>query len=850
MKKIIIFFFLLTSLLENVSAQEPMDYFLPKDVIYAKAIPDPEEYFRQQIGEWHLTYYQVLSYLNEIARISGRAVIEEYARSYENRPLVHIIFTSEQNHAKLDELKELHVKFSNPFEDISMDHVPLVITLGYGVHGNESSATNSAVLTAYYLAAAQGEEINRLLENTIILVDPCLNPDGLTRHSTWANMHQSFTGIPGNDSRQFSEVWPGGRTNHYWFDLNRDYLPLVHPETRGRVAKFHEWKPNIVTDHHETGANATFFFQPGVPSRNNPLTPQENYRLTRKIASYHAHYLDKTGSHYFMEEQFDDYYYGKGSSYPDVNGSVGILFEQAGFRGKIRETSNGIKKLAFGIKNQFTVTLSTLEAAMDLKKELLLFQKDFYREALSLAEKDEVKAYIFGDENARETTLMFVDLLKQHQIQVYINEKETSINNKIFYPGSSFAVPVNQPQYRLIKSIFEVADSFTDSTFYDVSTWTLPYAFNLPYAKVNSLKNVQFSSSPVEAEEPYGKVKGGMSRLGYLFRWNEYASPIALYQLQKEGLITKVAMSEFSFNIDGKQEDFSYGTIVVPVTGQELNEDEIFQLVTSVSGNTGIDFYGLESGLSTKGIHLGSGSFLTIQKPEVLMLVGQGISSSDAGEIWHLFDQRFSIPLTLAESSNMNFIDLNRYNVLIMPSGSYNDMNDNAILKTKSWIEQGGTLIALKNAALWATKNELGKTRFKKGIPPDSTLQTNYAGRQKIQSLNAISGVILKAIIDNTHPLCYGHLQKEIPLFKTGNTAAESLNINYSEPVKFSNDPFISGFVSEKNLERLKNAPVVSLQSYGKGKLITYHESMNFRGYWAGTNKLFMNAVFFGSVIR
>jgi len=198
----------------------------------------------------------------------------------------------------------------------------------------------------------------------------------------------------------------------------------------------------------------------------------------------------------------------------------------------------------------------------------------------------------------------------------------------------------------------------------------------------------------------------------------------------------------------------------------------------------------------------------------------------------------------------MNFIDLNRYNVLIMPSGSYNDMNDNAILKTKSWIEQGGTLIALKNAALWATKNELGKTRFKKDIPPDSTLQTNYAGRQKRQSLNAISGVILKAIIDNTHPLCYGYLQKEIPLFKTGNTAAESLNINYSEPVKFSNDPFISGFVSEKNLERLKNAPVVSLQSYGKGKLITYHESMNFRGYWAGTNKLFMNAVFFGNVIR
>jgi hypothetical protein len=850
MKKFAVAIFLVISLILNALAQEPLSYFLPEDVTYNKNIPNPEEYFSQQLGEWHLTHDQVLNYIKEIARISERAVIREYARSHEIRPLVHLIFTSEQNQKKLDELKELHFNYSLPEENIFMENVPLVVNLGYGVHGNESSATNSSVLTAYYLAAAQGEKIDRLLENAIILVDPCLNPDGFVRHSTWANMHQSITDVTSPHSRQFREVWPGGRTNHYWFDLNRDYLLLVHPESRGRVAAFHEWKPNIVTDHHEMGANSTFFFQPGVPSRNNPLTPEENYRLTYEIAKYHAEFLDEIGSPYYMEEQFDDYYFGKGSSYPDVNSSVGILFEQAGFRGRIRETSNGVKTLAFGIKNQFTVSLSTLEAAMNLKDELLQFQKDFYREALELADNDDVKAYIFGDENNRQTTMKFVDLMNQHQIQVYQNEQETTVDGKTFKPGSSFVVPQKQPQYRLIKSMFEVNTEFADSTFYDVSTWTFPFAFNLPFAQLTSLRNVQISENQAEPEITEGIIVGGKSSLAYLFRWNEYAAPEALFQLQNEGLMTKVATDEFTFIVDGKEEEFTYGTILVPAAGQKINEEEIFQLATKVAQQTGIDFYGLNTGLATKGIHIGSGSFASLEKPEVLMLIGGSVSSRDAGEIWHLFDQQFKIPVTLAESDNLGSIDLNRYNTLILPAGSYREINNAATEKIKRWTEEGGTLITIKNAASWATRNELGKTQFKKGIEPDSTLQLDYADRSKEYSMNAIAGAIFKTEMDMTHPLCYGYLKEELPVFKSGNAVAESLKTNYSEPVKFSNEPFLSGFVSEKNLERLKNAPVVSVQSAGSGKVISYHESMTFRGIWLGTNKLFMNSVFFGKIIR
>lgn len=851
MKKITVAISLVISLVLNILAQEPLSYFLPDDVTYNKNIPTPEEYFNQQLGQWHLTHDQVLNYMNEITRVSGRAVIREYGRSYENRPLVHLIFTSEQNQNRLDELKELHYNYSQPGKNMSPENnVPLVVNLGYGVHGNESSATNSSVLTAYYLAAAQGEKIDRLLKNTIILVDPCLNPDGFVRHSTWANMHQSITDVTSPDSRQFREVWPGGRGNHYWFDLNRDYLLLVHHESRGRVAAFHEWKPNIVTDHHEMGANSTFFFQPGVPSRNNPLTPEENYRLTYEIARYHSAFLDEIGSHYYMEEQFDDYYFGKGSSYPDVNASVGILFEQAGFRGRIRETTNGVKTLAFGIKNQFTVSLSTLEAATNLKDELLQFQKNFYREALELADKDPVKAYVFGDENNRQTTLKLVNLLNQHQIQVYQNAQEITADGKTFKPGFSFVVPKKQPQYRLIKSMFEINTEFADSTFYDVSTWTFPYAINLPFAKLTSLRNVQISGKPAEPEIPEGKVIGGKSSLGYLFRWNEYAAPEALFQLQNKELMTKVATDEFAFVVEGKEENFTFGTILVPAAGQKMNEEEIYNLIASVAQQTGIDFYGLNTGLATKGIHIGSGSFISLEKPEVLMLVGGSVSSRDAGEIWLLFDQQFKIPVTLAESDNLNNINLNRYNTLILPPGSYREINNAATEKIKRWTDEGGTLIAIKSASTWATRNDLGKTRFKKGIEPDTTLQLNYANRGKEYSLNAIAGAIFKTEMDITHPLCYGYLQKELPVFKSGNSVSESLKTKYAEPVKFSNEPFLSGFVSEKNLERLKNAPVVSVQPAGRGKVITYHESMAFRGIWLGTNKLFMNSVFFGKIIR
>lgn len=826
-------------------SQEKLDYFLPADVNYNSKIPTPEQFFKMQMGEWHLTHDQVLNYIHEIDRISDRAIAIEYGRTWENRPLMYMVFSSPGNHLKMNELKQLHLNFSEPGSNLKAEDVPLVVNLGYGVHGNESSATNSAVLTAYYLAAAQGEKIDKLLNNTIILVDPCLNPDGFTRHSTWANMHQSSTVMTKTDSRQYREVWPGGRTNHYWFDLNRDYLLLVHPESRGRVKAFHEWKPNIVTDHHEMDANSTFFFQPGVKSRNNPLTPEKNYELTHRIAQFHAAYLDKIGAPYFTEEQFDDYYFGKGSSYPDINGSIGILFEQAGFRGRIRETTNGVRKLAYGIRNQFTVTLSTLDAAVEMKNELLSFQQSFYADAMEMAKKEGATAYIFGSETDKIKTQEFVKLLNQHQIEVFENSKEIRADGKVFKPGSSYVVQVKQKQYRLIKSIFEVTTTFADSTFYDVSTWTLPYAFGIPFAKIEA--NPAGEKTFVKAV--VGKIAGGKSNLGYVFRWNEYSAPQALFALQNAGLVTKVATEPFSLKIDEKTFQFTYGSVLVKVA-DPLATEQVFNLVSQVAEKTGVDFYAAATGLTPSGIDLGSNSFTKLQKPEVMMLVGGNASGSDAGELWHLFDQKYQIPVCLTESNMLVTVQLEKYNVLILPGGSYPELTGETANKVKDWVKNGGVLIAYRGASAWTVKNELSKIKFKKAIQPDTTRFLNYADRFKETNENNISGAIFNVEMDLTHPLCFGSSDKNLPIFKADELVAESLNVKFAEPVNFTGNPYTSGFVSAKNLERVKNAPVVTIESFGRGKVITYHENMAFRGIWHATNKLFINAVFFGNTIR
>jgi len=837
-----------------VSGQVSLDYYLPEGISYDPAIPTPESVIGHQVGEWHITHDKLLLYMNEIARASDRAVLEPYGQTFETRTLVHLIFTSPENHKNLESIRLEHLKLCDPekSKEINIENMPVFLNLGYSVHGNESSAANSSLLTAYYLAAAQGPEIEELLDKAIILVDPNLNPDGLVRHSTWVNMHKSKNLVTDPNNRGFSEGWPGGRTNHYWFDLNRDWLLLTQPESQARIKWYHNWKPNIVTDHHEMGSGATFFFQPGVPSRNNPLTPQQTFVLTRKIADYFAGGLDDIGSLYYSEERFDDFYFGKGSAYPDINSGIGILFEQAGIRGHARETENGLITFPFAIRNQFNVSLSTFEAGLALKNELLEHQREFYSSALNEATKDPVKGYVFGDPYDNAKTFHFIELLNQHQINVYRLKSNVNAKPVRFDKDYSFIVPSNQPQYRMIKTLFEKVTQYKDSTFYDVSAWTMPLYFNMPYKEIKSIKELPNLVGGEYTTNQFheGEILGGSSSYGYLFRWDEYYSPRTLYRILSEELRAKVATQEFTYKDDRINEKFTFGTIFVPVAGQDLNQDEIYALLQSLAKSDGVDFYATSTGLTPEGIDLGSSGFSNLEKPEILMVVGDGVNSREAGEVWHQFDQRYHIPITMVDSRRFSRINLSEYNTLILVGGSYGEINERELENIKSWLNSGNKIIAYKDANQWLSRNKLATISFKSSEPPETEGDYRFIDMYKNSSIQRIAGGFFEARIDLTHPIAYGYHWNRIPVFKTGTLFAEKSENPYRNPAIYTDDPVLSGFISPENLEKLKGSPFVLIHSSGRGRIISIVDNTNFRAVCYGTNKIFANAVFFGFLMR
>ena len=476
MKKLSLSLFCVTILVNSYS-QIDLSYYLPGKTQFNPAIPTPQSIIGHQVGEWHITHDRLVNYMMALDKASDRISLEITGQTHESRPLLLLTITTPKNHQNIEAIRSQHALLSDPAKSAGVDTkgMPAVFYMGHSIHGNEASGANASLLTAYYLAAAQGPEIEDYLNNTIILFDPSFNPDGLQRFSSWVNSRKSKLPNADPNDAEHNEAWPGGRFNHYWFDLNRDWLVAQHPESQARVKKFQQWKPNVLTDHHEMGTNATFFFQPGVPSRMHPLTPEKNLELTKKIGAYHAKALDEIGSLYYTQEGYDDFYYGKGSTFPDVQGAIGILFEQASSRGHVQESVNGPLHFSFTIRNQFTTALSTLKAVNEMRIELLEYQRDFYKTASSEATQDPVKAIAINSKDKMKL-FHFAEMVTRQNIDLHKLTTNQTINGKNFEAEGSYLISLNQPQYLLIKSMFEKRTQFKDSLFYDISSWTLPLA--------------------------------------------------------------------------------------------------------------------------------------------------------------------------------------------------------------------------------------------------------------------------------------------------------------------------------------------------------------------------------------
>lgn len=856
MKKTLTALFTLLFLPLSAFSQAGLDYYLPEDVEFNPEIPTPSEIIGHEVGEWHVTHDKLVQYMYAVAAASDRVTIEEYAKSYEDRPLLVLTITSQENHARIDQIKENQLGLTNAGQsgDINIDNQPVVTFIGHSIHGNEPSGSNASLLSAYYFAAAEGEKIENILENAVILLDPSFNPDGLNRFATWANMHKSMTTVTDPADREYNEGWPSGRTNHYWFDLNRDWMPVQHPESRGRVAKFHEWRPNILTDHHEMGTDNTFFFQPGIPSRTHPLTPQINQDLTAAIAEFHADALNEIQSLYYSKESFDDFYYGKGSTYPDLFGTIGILFEQASSRGHAQESDHGVLTFPFTIRNQFTTALSTVDAAVSLRTDLHQYRRSYYQDIEEEASDLDTKAFVIGDQYDQGRNYHFADLFSHHNVELYELAQDIEADGKQFEQGKAWVIPTNQTEYKFIEAMFETRTEFTDSLFYDVSTWTLPFAFNLPYAELGSRQfNDDLLGTRIENPElPAGEIVGGQSDYAYMFAWNEYYAPRALYRLQDKGIRTKVLSRPSTVTTANGTRRFDYGSILVALGPQDADDDEIFSTLQTIAKEDGIDVYNITTGFAVGGVDLGSPSTEALEKPNVAILVGEGVSSYEVGEIWHLLDQRYKIPLTMIEKNEVSSTDLGRYNRIIMVDGGYGDLSEGAVSAIKRWVRNGGTLILQRDAISWGINQELVELTRKgdeEGEEFEYSKDLKYADLQNARGAQYIGGSIFNAELDVTHPIGYGYHNEDLYIFRGSTRFYEQPKNHFSVPVSLTNDPLASGYISDHNLALIGNTPSIVVDSHGSGRIISFVDNPNFRAFWFGKNKLFANALFFGNTI-
>ncbi|MCW5922544.1 MAG: zinc carboxypeptidase [Saprospiraceae bacterium] len=820
-----------------------LGYYLPK-ANYNPAIPTPASYLGWEPGEWHVSHDQLVGYMRELARTSERVALQEYGRSHEGRPLLCLFITDASNHARLEEIKTVRGQLADPSQSGKLDakSLPAVNYMGYSIHGNEASGSNAALLVAYHLAAAQSTEVEQLLLNTVILLDPCFNPDGLQRFSSWVNSRRSLHGSADPAGDEFNEPWPRGRYNHYWFDLNRDWLVAQQPESGGRVALFQAWRPNVLTDHHEMGSNATFFFQPGIPSRVHPLTPDKNQELTAKIATYHARLLSEHRVLFYTKESFDDFYYGKGSTYPDVQGSIGILFEQASSRGSAQETDNGLLTFPYSIKNQVLASLSTLKAVGEMRVELNEYLRDFYKTAIEAARKDEVKGYLFAD-NRDLPGRELLNLLMRHRIEVRNLAGKAVVEGRAYEAGNAFWVPCEQAQYRLVKAIFERRTNFQDSVFYDISAWTLPDAFGVDWAAV---KSKDFDPRWVSQQAGVGLTsRYGVSRMAtpayaYVVGAVGYELPMVLSQLLKEGIRVKVAMKPFE--VGGRR--FAAGSLVVPAEKQPLDEDSLLRRMNELGSV--LPVFPVANGMASDGPDLGSSNFPAVRQPKVLMLTGEGITPESAGEIWHLLDTRYALPVTMVNTERFSELNLLKYNVVILPSGTYSKgvFSD----KIREFASNGGTVVAVGGALRWLKSAGLVGLEFRNATY-DQPARRPYDMVGDDRGARRMAGSIFEAELDLTHPVCFGYESPRLPMFLSDTLFVETTKNPYATPAVFTANPLLAGYIHPKQQPLVAQSAAVTVGSLGRGRVVCFAGNPNFRAFWYGTNRMFANAIFFGNLV-
>jgi hypothetical protein len=838
---------------------------------YATNIPSPAAFLGYEIGQRFTDYRNLERYLEKLSSTSDRVKMITYGETYEGRPLRTLIISNPTNLSRLEEIKQANKKLTDPRLigtqqelDALIHSLPVIVYFSYGVHGNESSSTEAAMQVAYQLCAGTDHRTLAILEQCLVILDPLVNPDGRERYVQW---FQSTVGKKLNanpDAMEHSEPWPGGRTNHYYFDLNRDLSWLTQKETAARVAFYRDWMPHVHVDYHEMSYTSTYFFFPAAPPFHETL-PDDVKKWGRIFGKGNAEAFDKLGIPYYVGEDFDMFYPGYGDSWPTFNGAIGMTYEQAG-HGRaglaIRKPSGEILTLRERARNHFITSIATLETSVSHRTERLRDFVKFWQTGLHHDGK--VKAYLLKEGVDPNRAAKLISLLLKQGVEVHRLQSDVRIQATPFYskssrselfPKGTYVISLRQPHSRLANALLEPVAIARDTFFYDVSAWSLPVAYGVQAFTTESSP----PSSLAKLDSPpamVGGIIGRKARYAYLIPWERSDAAKLVWQLLQKKYRLTVATRPFEMM--GKY--FGEGTVIAAVGS---NEQSLHDDIADLAREYGVDVYATNTGMAEKGISLGSNRVRPIKSSEIAIVGGPPTFANDYGELWHLFDHEFEIPTTSIRASELTDIDLFRYDVLVFPDGGqYQSVFDSArIAKLKRWVESGGILVGVESAARFFTKSKSGltaavlKSEKKEEEKTKEEKEEEKARKERRKRLTAfelselerlehIPGTIFKAIIDTTHPIGFG-MPRELFVLK-GNGEPFELAESGFNVGRFTKDTVqVSGYVTAEKAKRIADSGYILAFDVGRGKVVLFAESVTFRMFWTSLPKLLLNAVLF-----
>ena len=885
-----LFLFSALNLFVHANAQ---DFEFYPNASYKSDVPTLEQITGHAWGEKITMHHELERYIHALADASPNVVLASHGETWEGKKLYHLIISSEENIARLENVKSGMKKLADPRKtgqaeaDQLISTLPAISWLSYGVHGNEISSTDAGLLTAYHLVAAEGDTLaDNVLRNSIVIIDPLQNPDGRDR---FINFYRQTRGRwpDGNmSSAEHNENWPGGRTNHYLFDMNRDWFAMTQKETQGRIAAYLDWFPQVFVDLHEMGSNSSYYFAPPATPLN-PEMPQSQITWLENYGRNNAKWFDRMKFDYFTREVFDSFYPGYGEGWPILHGSVGMTYEQASARGLVVDRDDETRMYyRETVRQHFISSLSTAETSATNREAVLRYFFDFRKSAIEEGRHEEVKEYIIAPGNDPNRAHRLAALLAKQGVEVKLaNASFRNASAKDYYGGAaqardfpegSFVVSLAQPSKRLIKTLL-TKHLPMDSVFikeqlrrqkkrighqiYDITGWSLPLLFDVECYEARSVSQGDFAILDADSK-PAGEIHGLEATLAYLIPWGTHSAARALAHLHRNKI--RVHSTDKKFTLNGKS--YPEGTLIIKLKDTPEDLHEKMQVVARTFG---VDVFPTNTSWVTEGVNFGSGNVQFLKKPKIAMAYNRPVSSYSVGWTRYLIEQAYGYPVTIIHANQIGFADLTKFNVLILPNafGGYDRALGGATGKIKDWIRAGGTLISYGNATHWLTEEKVGllstkrelkggkpeaKTKDKKTEESKPDLTKPFDVEKAIQPDRefpvGISGAIAHVTLDVEHWLAFGYDGDANVMVSSGNIFTpvkldKGVNVGLYKPADKLN---LSGFFWEETEKQLGGKAYLMHQRHGRGNVVAFAEDPNVRAFCDGLNLLLINAIFFG----